>query len=293
MNGRLRLIAVVLCLLFVGCAVDVPLDAEKVETPSASVCAVEMEAAFTPLPTATPIPLPTATPTPSPTPTPEPTATPVPTRDPNAPMVALTFDDGPTEDITPLILDLVEEYGVRVTFFMQGNRLYEKDEIVQRAVSLGCEIGTHGWSHADMTTFSKSELTDRLERCEDRISDMIDGGYDVRLMRPPYGSTDSDVYSAAVRADMAVIKWSVDTLDWESRSKNAVLDICKDEIRHGDIVLFHDKFESTRAAVEELIPWLLGQGYELVTVSELIESSGEELRAGGLYRTMWGKERQD
>lgn len=207
-------------------------------------------------------------------------------------MVALTFDDGPTEDITPQILDLVDQYGVSVTFFMQGNRLYEKEEIVHRAVSLGCEIGTHGWSHVDMTTFEKSELVDRLERCEKRISEMFEDGYDVRLMRPPYGSTDSGVYSAAIHAEMAVVKWSVDTLDWKSRDKQAILAICKEEIRHGDIVLFHDKFESTRAAVEELIPWLLEQGYELVTVSELIESTGQDLRYGGLYRTMWGKERQ-
>lgn len=281
----------ILCLLLTGILLwGCSPQAKPMETESLPAAeSVEIQILFTDAPTETPIPSPTPTPTPTPIPTPEPTATPEPTKDPNRKMVALTFDDGPTEQYTPQILDLAEEYGIRVTFFMQGNRLYEKDAIVRRAVELGCDIGTHGWSHTDMTTLTRRELRDRFDRVEERISEMVEGGYDLRLMRPPYGNTNSDVYSAATSSELAVIKWSVDTLDWKSRNTASVLEICREEIRDGSIVLFHDKFQSTVDAVRELIPWLLEQGYDLVTVTELIESTGEPLRYGGLYRNKDGK----
>lgn len=281
----------ILCLLLTGallwgCALQTE-PTKPAATPAAE--SVEIHILLTDAPTETPVPSPTPTPTPTPIPTPEPTATAEPTKDPNRKMVALTFDDGPTEEYTPLILDLAEEYGIHVTFFMQGNRLYQKDAIVQRALALGCDIGTHGWSHTDMTTLTRKELRDRFDRVEERISEMAEGGYDLRLMRPPYGNTNSDVYSAAASGELAVIKWSVDTLDWKSRDAAAILEICREEICDGSIVLFHDKFPSTVEAVKELIPWLLEQGYDLVTVTELIESTGEPLRAGGLYRNKYGK----
>ena len=114
----------------------------------------------------------------------------------------------------------------------------------------------------------------------------IQGGYTPRLMRPPGGNTNGVVEQAARETGLSIILWSVDSQDWLSADPNAVLDLCRKQITDGSIVLFHDKLNATRTAVETLVPWLLEQGYELVTVSELLESRGTPLEPGKVYRCL-------
>ena len=103
-------------------------------------------------------------------------------------------------------------------------------------------------------------------------------------MRPPAANSNNNVLRGAKAAEMAVVLWSVDSADWKVRNRTKILDTGKTKIANGSIVLFHDRIQQTLEAIDELIPWLLDQGYELVTVSELLQRDGSEIEYGEVYR---------
>lgn len=230
----------------------------------------------TPEPTPTPSPTPSPEPTPEPTPTPEPMPEPTPTPDPNRKMVALTFDDGPNEKYTMKFLDVLEKYGVPGTFFVVGHNLDQADaeQILKRMYALGCEIGIHGLTHDKMTKFSIQKNEQRFAQMKQKISDLVGDGYVPHLMRPPYGTVSKNVLKAAKNEELACVRWSVDTLDWSNHSKSKIIKTVKKEVKNGSIILFHDRLEASLQAIDELIPWLLEQGYDIVTVTDLLESAG-------------------
>ena len=200
-------------------------------------------------------------------------------------MVALTFDDGPNNVYTMQFLDVLEKYGVRATFFVLASAIHDDNGyILQRMVDLGCEIGVHGQNHDMMTGFDASTNAKRIERTKLEISEAIEGGYETHLMRPPGGNRNSNVLRGAKYAETAVILWSVDSADWKVRNKAKILDTVETKVTNGSIVLFHDRIQQTLEAIDELIPWLLDQGYELVTVTELLESAGGTIEYGNVYR---------
>ena len=199
-------------------------------------------------------------------------------------MVALTFDDGPTE-YTSQVLDLLERYDAKGTFFVIGSSLSEKTRpILQRMADLGCDIGMHDLTHANLTRFSASANAKRIERMRALIWAQIEGGYDARLLRPPYGYLNKAVRQACKAGSVACVRWSVDTRDWSNKNPKTILKIVKSETKDGTILLFHDRLPTTVTALETVIPWLREQGYDLVTVTELIESSGQPIEYGKDYR---------
>ncbi len=222
---------------------------------------------------------PDVTPTPSPGPAP----------DPDRPMVALTFDDGPTK-FTPRVLDVLERYGAKGTFFVIGRNLSEETRpILQRMADMGCDIGMHDLTHADLTRLSYAGNVKRIGQMRALICAQIDGGYETHLLRPPFGSLNKAVRRALRSADAVSIRWSVDTRDWSNKDPKAIVKIVKAEVRDGAILLFHDRLPATVTALEEVIPYLQEQGYDLVTVTELIESSGQSLRYGEDYQRKPGR----
>ncbi len=289
-----------LILILLGCTakdsapVNAGTESRQPETAPVGEAVDEVFAAVVTLAPATPDllptlpPTPTPTPSPEPTPTPDPTPTPEPTKDPNRPMVALTFDDGPNIEFTPQVLDLLEQYGVKGTFFVVGSHLNaESKPILQRMADLGCDIGIHGLTHVKMTSFSYSENVVRFQKMREKISDQVEGGYTPHLMRPPYGTTSKSVRRACKTAELASIRWSVDTLDWKTKNTGKVIKTVKSEVKNGSIVLFHDRLDATVEALKELIPWLLEEGYDIVTVTELLESAGP-IQYGEDYRAKPG-----
>lgn len=278
----------------------------SVQTPT-----TEPTEAPTPTPTATPTPTPTATPTvaktpakaptktptkaPTKTPTKKPTPTPtweiphlavtptaIPdTLDPTKPMVALTFDDGPTVSVTNRILDTLEQYNAKATFFIVGDRLNSKgcQSTLTRAYSLGCEIGNHSYTHPKLTKISLADMQAEISKTNDRVTAIT--GAPAGLLRPPYG-----LYNDAVRAyaNVPLIMWSLDTEDWKSRNAESVYKRTLSSVKDGDIILMHDLYDSTAEACEAIIPALLDQGYQLVTVSELFACKGITLTTGDMFR---------
>ncbi|MDR3278339.1 MAG: polysaccharide deacetylase family protein [Oscillospiraceae bacterium] len=227
---------------------------------------------------------PTATPAPEITPLPI-TPPEVPPQsgdiDPAKPMVALTFDDGPHRTVTPRILDLLEQYGARATFCVIGNLVEGNSELPRRAVDLGCEVIGHSWDHKNLTKLSTEELQIELESTYEVIRAAT--GMTPAMFRPPYGSVNDHVKDVARDMGLAMINWSVDTRDWESRNAASVYDEVMASVKDRSIILCHDMYSSTADAMELVIPELLARGYQLVTVSELMSYSGKTIEPGKVY----------
>lgn len=185
---------------------------------------------------------------------------------PNRPMLALTFDDGPSEK-TPRLLDILKANNARATFFVVGGAIGGRTETLQRMHEEGHEIGGHSWNHANLTELDFDGVYQQLSWTKEKIDTAI--GASSRLMRPPYGSCNKTVSSAAASLGLSVTFWNIDTLDWMYLDADKVYAVIMDEVRNGSIILCHDLYGSTVDAMERVIPVLLKQGYQLVTVSEL------------------------
>lgn len=197
--------------------------------------------------------------------------------DPEKPMLALTFDDGPSK-YTEQILDVLEKYESRATFFEVGNRVASYPETVKRIVALGSEIGSHSYSHPSLGSASKSKIKSQLNQTDRALKEII--GKKTTLLRPPYGSVGENLRKYA---DKPFILWSVDTQDWKSRNAQKVASHVMSHASDGDIILMHDLYDSTAEAVTRIVPKLIKKGYQLVTVSELAQYRGIALENGKSY----------
>ena len=202
------------------------------------------------------------------------------TIDPYAPMVALTFDDGPHERYTAQILDILEQYNSVATFFEVGYNAKLYPELLARTVELGCELASHTYAHHDLTTLSKDAMLTDLAKLDKIIYDAT--GTMPTLVRPPYGAVNSTVKYELGRA---TILWTVDPQDWKYRDAQVLIDYFKNYGNlDGEVVLLHSIHGSTAEAMATVIPWLIEQGYQLVTVSELMAYYyGELLEANKYY----------
>ena len=194
------------------------------------------------------------------------------------PMVALTFDDGPYSPATNRILDVLEKYNGKATFFVVGDRVSTYSDCIKREFSLGCEIGNHTYSHTILTSAGASEIKSQLSKASKEVKKIT--GVAPTLMRPPGGAFNSTVKQ---NADYPMIIWSVDTLDWKTRSASSTVSAIKNNVKDGSIVLMHDLYVPTAEAVEEFVPWLVKKGYQLVTVSELMSARGVTMKNGEPY----------
>lgn len=178
--------------------------------------------------------------------------------------VALTFDDGPHPKNTLKILDLLDKYDAKATFFMLGNRVDFYPDIVKKVADQGHELGNHTWNHKDLTAISKEEGIQEVERTNVAIRNAA--GRDSTVFRPPYGAMNKQVNGAI---SSPAVLWSIDTLDWKSHNPDEILKIVQQNVKDGSIILMHDIHKTTVEAVEPILKYLKKEGYECVTVSEL------------------------
>ncbi len=193
--------------------------------------------------------------------------------DPSKPMLAMTFDDGPG-NYTDELLDILAENGARATFMVVGTRIAKHEDTIKRIVAEGHEIGIHTWDHTKLTTLSYDEIVEEVDSVRRYIRKLT--GVTPRIMRPPYGSTNDDVKKASVNEGFLIVRWNVDPEDWKTRNAetnyNEVMSTAKD----GCIILCHDIHKETVESMKRIIPDLIAKGYQLVTVSELLEYSSTE-----------------
>lgn len=209
--------------------------------------------------------------------------------DPSKPMVALTFDDGPFPGITDRILDILEKYNVRATFFVCGWRYKDEaaKDITKRALTLGCEIGNHTYAHHDMATHTSTENLQSIKSNEETVFEFT--GYNMHSIRPPGGHNAYEANSYAKKNNMAIVLWSqsgnVHEQDPSKIAQNVEKQIVNGkELQDGDIILLHDTKPYMVDAVEIIVPRLLEQGYQLVTVWELLNCSEAGFQAGETYK---------
>ena len=192
--------------------------------------------------------------------------------------VALTFDDGPNPVSTPMILDTLEKYKVHATFFDLGNLVVRYPDVVKRE-ALNGEVGTHTYSHKNLNTLSVDAINQELKLSREASKKVL--GTEPILLRPPYGNANATVKALA---NMPIINWDVDSLDWKYRNKDLTLnEIYKYGNLDGRIILMHSIYTSTAEAVAILVPDLLDKGYQIVSVSEMATYRGYTLQTGTIY----------
>lgn len=201
--------------------------------------------------------------------------------DPTKPMIALTFDDGPSEE-TERILKVLAEYNARATFCVVGSKVETYGDTIKRAIAQGNEIASHTWSHKKLTELSVSNLRSQLTRTNDAVRELT-GGYEIKVLRPPYGSVNKNVRTACAEMDMVIAHWKVDTLDWDTRSSSKTYRAIMNGAKNGVIILCHDLYSSTASAVEKAVPELVEKGFQLVTVSELLSFHKDGAQPGTVY----------
>lgn len=200
--------------------------------------------------------------------------------DPKKKHVALTFDDGPHPTVTPRILDILAKHHAHATFFVLGNRAEFYPNLLQRAVLEGHEIGSHSWSHPQLTKLKPKQIESQLDKTDEQIK--MATGKPAGLVRPPYGALNDTVKSIAGRP---IINWSVDTEDWKSRNANKIIAQVKRQVSDGSIILMHDIYPTTAQSLDKVLDWLNKEGYQVVTVSDLLgfTNNPESIEAGKVY----------
>lgn len=199
--------------------------------------------------------------------------------DPSKPMIAFSFDDGPMEEASTRILDTLEKYGAKATFFMVGCYVESNEENLKKKAALGMELGNHTWNHSH---YGDDVSAGDIRDCSETIYDMT-GKYPTAF-RSPGGMTTDAILSECEAEGMPVYYWSIDTRDWENRDADAIYDAVMDHVQDGDIILMHEIYDSTADAVEKMVPELIKQGYQIVTCHDLIAAkTGEEPSAGKEY----------
>ena len=193
------------------------------------------------------------------------------------PLVALTFYDGPGQ-YTDKLLDCLEENGAKATFYMLGQNVEKYPDIVKRMHDLGMELSNHTYDHKDLTKLTQSQITEEIEKTNTLIENAA--GVLPDTLRPPGGS-----YNEAVQnlAGMPIVKWSIDTKDWKTKSEDQTYQCVMDSVQDGSIVLMHDIHQWSVDAALRLIPDLMEEGYKLVTVQELAQAKGITLEDGQVY----------
>ncbi len=197
----------------------------------------------------------------------------------NAPYVALTFDDGPHPTHTPRILNILNKYGAKGTFYVLGTRVKSHPSILAKAVASGHEIGVHTWDHPSLTKISREAVNSQMDRSVAAIRSAI--GRSVRTMRPPYGAVNTDLVNHfSQKYGLSTIMWSVDTNDWRRPGVSVVTSRAVNQAKNGSIILLHDIHAPSAAAVEGIVKGLQARGFKLVTVSELLRRARAEARGG-------------
>ncbi len=200
--------------------------------------------------------------------------------------VALTFNVAWGEEPLAEILLILERAKVRATFFLVGTWAEDQPDLAAAIVRGGHEVASHGYAHRHIKQLSPDQIRSEIERGTDTVAKLT--GNRPRIFSPPYGEIDGRGLDVAAQLGMRAIMWSADTVDWMRPGVGTIVERVKKRVGNGGIVLMHP-VDQTAQALPQIIDYLTGQGYRLVTVSELIDESrllapGERASAGGFFR---------
>ena len=192
-------------------------------------------------------------------------------------MIALTFDDGPNYN-TSKIIDVLNKYDIKATFFVLGNRAINNKDILKKMADSGMEIGNHTYNHLLLTKYDENKIRSEIEDTSDVIYSATKKR--PKLLRPSYGSVNNKIKKVA---NMPIIIWDIDTLDWKYHNSKRITSRVVNKVRDGDIILMHDIYSASLNALSNIIPILQDNGYEFVTIDELFYYKGISLENGKVY----------
>jgi peptidoglycan/xylan/chitin deacetylase (PgdA/CDA1 family) len=179
--------------------------------------------------------------------------------------VAITFDDGPQYKTTMALLDGLKERNVVATFFLLGEKIEERREVVLRMHEDGHLIGNHTYSHIQLTNISVDEAVREIDKTNALIAEIT--GETPTFIRPPFGSWSTQIEE---KISMTPVLWTVDPCDWNTKNVNQIVNSVVKNTKNGDIILMHDIYETSVTAALEIVDRLKAQGYQFVTVDQLI-----------------------
>ena len=179
--------------------------------------------------------------------------------------IALTFDDGPHPYYTEQLLDGLKERNVKATFFVLGKHAEQYPELVKRMSDEGHLIGNHTYSHVQLNKRNSEAFKEELKKTSELIEELT--GQEVQYVRPPYGTWDKKFEE---ELNMFPVLWNIDPLDWSSSNVPGIVKKVTSKARENSIILMHDEYKTTVTAALQVIDELQKQGYEFVTVDELL-----------------------
>lgn len=192
-------------------------------------------------------------------------------------MIALTFDDGPNYN-TSKVIDVLNKYDIRATFFVLGSRAINNKNILKKMADSGMEIGNHTYNHLLLTKYDENKIRSEIEDTSEVIYSATKKR--PKLLRPSYGSVNNKIKKVA---NMPIIIWDIDTLDWKYHNSKRITSRVVNKVRDGDIILMHDIYSASLNALSNIIPILQDNGYEFVTIDELFYYKGISLENGKVY----------
>lgn len=179
--------------------------------------------------------------------------------------VALTFDDGPDSECTPMLLDGLAERGVKATFFVIGKQAEEQPEVMERMVKEGHLIGNHTYNHVDIRHMTESAAKEEVEKANDVIIKYT--GEEPCFLRPPFGNGTKKLEKDV---EMIQVLWTIDTMDWACLNESKICSTVYREIQDNSIILMHDEYPTSVRAALRIIDKLKEEGYEFVTVDKIV-----------------------
>jgi peptidoglycan/xylan/chitin deacetylase (PgdA/CDA1 family) len=195
-------------------------------------------------------------------------------------VVALTFDDGPNFEGSTELLDILDKYGVKATFFVIGREADQNPDVIYRMSDYGHEVGNHTYSHARLGDLSKSDIEEGVKKTNLLISEIT--GEKPKCFRPPGGTTSAALSYDIEQMGMSVVCWTINAEDYTEYNENfeieenyqKIADELKEKVlseaKPGAIILLHNGSKQTLLALPGIIEGLRGFGYGFVTVSELL-----------------------
>lgn len=192
--------------------------------------------------------------------------------------IAITFDDSPNKVKTTKILSYLNDFHFHATFFVVGEKCEYNEDILISIKNSGNEIGSHSYSHQNLTKLTDEELIEDYNKVNGIYKRLFNE--DIKYLRPPYGLYKNNQLKVL---NTSYILWSLDTNDWRYKNSDYLVNYVLDNVKDGDIILFHDSYNSSVLAIEKLLPLLYSKGYQVMSVSELAKLKGINILNNQVY----------
>ena len=183
-------------------------------------------------------------------------------------VVSISFDASWGADKTIPILDILDQYGVKTTFFLVGGWVDKYPDMVKEIFARGHEIGNHSNTHPQMSKLGEEGIREELRMMSDKVEKLT--GVRPTLFRPPYGDYNDRVIQVARAEGYEAVQWSIDSLDWKDRGTQDIIKRCTYKVENGDIVLFHNDSNDIVNALPTVIQHYQGLGFTIIPVGQIV-----------------------